>query len=79
MQQSLEVGDRLHDLSSDAIHEQRIAHCRQEMERSYRLFEKHGDSHHHGVATYWRIEFERAIGKRSPQQIARMEVERGLK
>lgn len=58
--------------SADEIHEDRIAHCKAQMERSYALYQSTGSSHHHGVATYWRIEFERAIAKRSPEQAAKL-------
>jgi hypothetical protein len=74
--QSIDVGDSARD--ADAIHEQRIAYCREQMELSYRLYEKHGDAVHREAATYWRIEFERAIEQRSPAQVAKMEKERGL-
>jgi hypothetical protein len=74
--QSLDVGDPARD--ADAIHEQRIAYCREQMELSYRLYEKHGDVVHREAATYWRIEFERAIAQRSPAQVAKLDRERGL-
>jgi hypothetical protein len=60
---------------ADQIHEERIQHCREQMEESYRLYEKHSEPHYREVATYWRIEFERAVSKRSPAVAARLKGE----
>jgi uncharacterized membrane protein YccC len=83
----LDVGDGSHDSIepsddlSNVIHdadlenEERIETARQNIEAAIRNHQRTNDDRHRHDAMYWRIEFERAIAKRSPQQIARMQAQ----
>lgn len=62
----------------DNEREQHIADCAWLMERAMARWEAHGDFDARGEADRWRLLRDEAVKARSPEQVARMEVERGL-
>jgi uncharacterized membrane protein YccC len=72
---SLDVSDDLQNAIPDVDleNEERIEMCRRNMEAAYQHYQQTSDVRHRQDSTYWRIEWERAIARRSPQQVARMQ------
>jgi len=63
---------------SDTEREAHIKDCGRLMQEAIQRYEQSGNFHYRADADAWRILMERAIKGRSPEQVARMEQERGL-
>lgn len=72
------VGKSRLSYSEDAALETHIKACGERMEASWAMWELHGNFADHGEASYWLGKMQDAIRSRSPEQVARLEQERGL-
>ena len=66
------------DIMADSELEAHIKSCGQLMQDAMSRYEQSGCFSDRGEADYWRIAMESAIKSRSPEQVARMETDRGI-